>query len=1008
LRTAVRNVSAQYQLANGNAEVRDLRAQLLGGELRAGLTMRNLTGKTESRLTAALRDVSVDDVERAFGDKFSEVKVTGRSTAELEATWGQSMQDLQARADVAMHGTVSGTKAAPGSQPVPVDVAVHGRYSSAREELTLAQSFVHMPQTQILLDGTISNRASARGRSSTGNSGSSLQVHVQANDLRELEAIADGFQQSPQPLGLAGQATFNGVVRGGTANPQLTGQLTASNLTARGTSWKLLRTEISLNPSEAALHHGELDAAHQGRMAFDVRVGLHNWSFLPESPISVTASATKLQMAEILKAANSSYPVEGLVSASLSLHGSELNPIGGGEIKLSQAKVQAETIQALDVKFEGTGDTVHAALNLRLPAGVAEGSLTYFPKQKRYEASLQADDVNLEKLATLKQRNLPVTGMLWLNANGSGTIDDPGAQISVELTKLKVQDRPIDALKLSGNLQHHVATLALDSQIASAALHGLGKVELAGDYQAEATLDTDDVPLQTLLVAYMPAQAADLRGNTVIHATLKGPLKKPDLLSLHLELPVLSVTYKNLEISAVTPIHADYADGVVKLEPAEIRGTGTELKMQGLFPIRSAAPATLNAQGTLDLQLLKIFQPDLQSSGQVRFDVRTEGTFANPNLQGQAEIVNANLRTEGAPTGLQNANGVLRFNNDRVQIVKLEGTVGGGPVQASGAMIFRPSLRFDLAMDASGVRVSVLQGVRSQLSGKLALSGNPSAAVLRGGVTIDSLNFTPEFDLSTFMNQFNSDITPPAAEGFANNVRLSISIQTTSSLNLVSRTLSVQGSADLRVAGTASDPVILGRANLTGGDVIFLGNRYVVEGGTVEFVNPVRTEPIVGLQATTSIQQYDINLSLRGPADRLQATYTSNPALPPIDIIHLIAFGSTSTSAAANQSSMSPESVVASQVSSQLTSGVAKLAGISSLSVNPNIGGSTGGKNAGPTISVQQRITSKLYVTFTADLTSTQNQTVQVQYDISKRWALSTTRDQNGGFGFDGRFRKSW
>jgi translocation and assembly module TamB len=98
--------------------------------------------------------------------------------------------------------------------------------------------------------------------------------------------------------------------------------------------------------------------------------------------------------------------------------------------------------------------------------------------------------------------------------------------------------------------------------------------------------------------------------------------------------------------------------------------------------------------------------------------------------------------------------------------------------------------------------------------------------------------------------------------------------------------------------------------------------------------------------------------------------------------------------------------VVAGQVSSELTSQVAKLAGISQLSVNPNIGGT--GKNQGPTIAVQQRVTSKLYVTFSTDVTSTQNQTVTVQYEVSNRWSVSGTRDQNGGFGFDGRFRKSW
>jgi translocation and assembly module TamB len=212
------------------------------------------------------------------------------------------------------------------------------------------------------------------------------------------------------------------------------------------------------------------------------------------------------------------------------------------------------------------------------------------------------------------------------------------------------------------------------------------------------------------------------------------------------------------------------------------------------------------------------------------------------------------------------------------------------------------------------------------------------------------------------------------------------------------------------VIGTAATPVITGRSNLTGGDLIFLGNRYVIQGGAIDFVNPTRTEPVVNLRATTSIQQYNINLTFEGPADRMRTSYTSTPSLPPVDIIHLIAFGSTETAAQASTTTttQSAESLVANTVSSQLASSVAKVAGISQLSFNPNLGGV--GRSPGPTITVQQHVTSKLFVTFTTDLTSAQYEydQVQVQYEVSPRWSVSTTRDQNGGFGFDARYHKTF
>ena len=102
-------------------------------------------------------------------------------------------------------------------------------------------------------------------------------------------------------------------------------------------------------------------------------------------------------------------------------------------------------------------------------------------------------------------------------------------------------------------------------------------------------------------------------------------------------------------------------------------------------------------------------------------------------------------------------------------------------------------------------------------------------------------------------------------------------MQTTSQVNLVSRTLSVQGNTNLRVTGTLADPVILGRVNINSGDLIAFGNRYVLQPGTLDFINPVETEPVVNLSATTSINQYNISVRLQGPLERLHTTYSSDP-----------------------------------------------------------------------------------------------------------------------------------
>jgi len=285
------------------------------------------------------------------------------------------------------------------------------------------------------------------------------------------------------------------------------------------------------------------------------------------------------------------------------------------------------------------------------------------------------------------------------------------------------------------------------------------------------------------------------------------------------------------------------------------------------------------------------------------------------------------------------------------------------------------------------------------------------SAQLQGQIGVAQLQFTPAFDLMDFMGDLGGGAsTPPPVGGFEQALRLNVGINSTAGVNLVSRTMSLQAAANLRLTGTAAQPVILGRINLSGGDMIFRGNRYVLQGGTVDFVNPSETQPVVNVSVNTEVQQYNMQMHFWGPADHLHTNYSSDPALPPSDIINLIAFGKTQEANAANPNppgNLAAEQAVASQVSSQITNRVEKVAGLSQLSVDPLLG-SNQGQSPGARVTVQQRVTGKIFVTFSTDTTSTQNSVMKLEFQQSPRVSYSGTRDQNGGFGFDRRIHKEW
>jgi translocation and assembly module TamB len=633
------------------------------------------------------------------------------------------------------------------------------------------------------------------------------------------------------------------------------------------------------------------------------------------------------------------------------------------------------------------------------------------PRQKSYNAQLTAAGIRLDRLQALIAQNIKATGVVSVKANGQGTFDNPQLDATLQIPQIDVENQTIKDVNLQMNVANHLATANLSSAAVGTAIRANAKVNLTGDYQTDATLDTQAIPLQPIFAVYAPEQAEDLTGQTEVHATLHGPLKNKKLLEAHLTIPTLKLAYSNtIQLAETSPIRVDYKDTVITLQRSGLRGTDTDLQFQGSMSTASGAPMSLLLLGTVNLHLAQVFAPDITSSGELKFNINTNGATNSPDFGGQVDIVDANFASGDLPVGLQHGNGVLTLTKDRLNITKFQGTVGGGTLTAQGGVAYRPGVQFDLGLAAKGVRVLYPQGVRETVNANLRLAGTTDNAVLGGQVNLDELSFTPAFDLSSFIDQFSGGVTPPSTPGLSQNIQLNLGVSSSNNINLVSRTLSVGGSANLRVRGTAAEPVILGRVNLSGGDIILNGTRFVLNGGTIEFVNPSETQPVVNLALNTTIQQYNISMRFNGPIDQLRTNYSSDPSLPAADIINLLAFGETTEASAANATpaNQAAESLVASQVSSQVTSRVSKVAGISQLSINPVLAGGTGQGPPGANITIQQRVTGNLFVTFSSNVASTQNQTVQGQYQLSPRVAVSATRDQNGGFGFDTLIKKTW
>jgi translocation and assembly module TamB len=649
-------------------------------------------------------------------------------------------------------------------------------------------------------------------------------------------------------------------------------------------------------------------------------------------------------------------------------------------------------------KFRADGGSIKSSLSIVLAAGAANADLTFTPKTKAYSLRFDAPAMALQKLNFVQAKNLRLSGTVSASIMGAGTLENPQLNAVVELPELTARDKSISRIKAQLEIADHKAGFDLNSEVLDSSVHAHGQIDLTGDYYTEAAIDTTSVQLGVLLGTYSSNIPGDFRGQTEFHATLKGPLKNRSQMVAHLTIPVLNATYSSLQIGTAGPVQIDYAHSVITIQPTEIRGTGTSLHLEGSIPLGGNSAASITAKGTIDVSLARLFLPDTKSSGDISLDIQASGTASNPNVNGQIHLKDVAMFQAGAPLGVEKLNGTIDIDNERIHLTALSGQVGGGELSAGGSIAYRPSVQFNLALNAKSVRLRYPQGLRSLLDGNLAFTGTRDSSVLNGRVSIDSLSFTPDFDLSKFVDQFSTNTATLAQPGFADNIRLSIALHSQEDLSASSSQISIEGRVNLRVIGSASNPVITGRTDLTSGELFYRNTRYQLQRGIITFDDPNQTSPILDVSVTSMVEQYNLTLKLRGPFDKLTTSYVSDPPLATADIINLLATGQTTSESAASQST---DSIIASQAASEVTGGVQKLTGFSSLAIDPLIGGSN--QSASARIALQQRVTKNFLFTFSTDVSQPGSEIVEGNYQINKRWSVSVARDEAGGVSTEGR-----
>jgi translocation and assembly module TamB len=356
-------------------------------------------------------------------------------------------------------------------------------------------------------------------------------------------------------------------------------------------------------------------------------------------------------------------------------------------------------------------------------------------------------------------------------------------------------------------------------------------------------------------------------------------------------------------------------------------------------------------------------------------------------------------------------NGTMVFNENRLRVRSLTAQTGGGTLDIGGFISYANGLLFNLTAKSSDIRLRYPAGVSSVASADLRYVGSVSNSRLTGDIVINKFSLNSRFDFAQYLAQSRQTSTMPELSEPLNNLHLDVHITSAQEVQVQTTSAKLSGTVDLRLRGTATHPVLLGRVNVLEGNVSINGTRYHIERGDATFSNPTRIEPVVNVEATARIRDYDISLGVHGvPPDKLNSTYRSDPPLPTADIIALLALGRTKQESVLvaeptqNYTQSASNAILGEALNATVSSRSQKLFGLNRIKIDPQAGGPESNPNA--RVTIEQQVSDQVTLTFITNLSQSGQEIVQVEYNVNRNLTIIAVRDQNGVVSFDVRYRQ--
>jgi len=669
--------------------------------------------------------------------------------------------------------------------------------------------------------------------------------------------------------------------------------------------------------------------------------------------------------------------------------------------------------------FDGGRITVEQG-QIDMPAGMVFAQGSFDQATEALTLNVLAPSLALDAEPFRGYLGGDLTGRMTLQAAASGTLSAPQATVSILGKDLVLLGRPVGQqgdTRATANWDGRRVDLQ-GSLLGLASFQGGGRLDRQG---ADVALDLRSDNLGTLARVLAPQPLPEFTGSVVGMTALAADFSAGTW-SAGVTLADLRLQYEGHAIANREPVVVE-----VTPERATVRsfymgepGTENELFVGGTLGLAKGIPLDLRFQSTLSASWAGLFLPDYRIEGALDLLGAVRGTVDSPLLTGEGEVRGGQVIAPALAQAVEDINGFLSFNRDRILLDDLHARLGGGTLRANGNLVLPGPGRtfaYRLNVIADNISTRFPEFLNNRGDAEISLISSDGGRQIVGQVDLERSLYVEDVpvDLLQFVQLlFQRQRLELVETGdFEATTQLNLVIRGPDALRVRNNVANLAGDVNLTVRGTVARPVIFGEVEIaSGGTLVFNDNEYQVQRGNLTFSNPNRIDPFLDLVAQTEIQQFNITLNIGGTLDRPDVNFSSDANLADLEIVTLIATGQRPTEGIIPPSTADQE-VAPSEVARQflygqaataLTKRVGSLFGFDRFRIDPIT--EAGQPISGVGVTVGKRLSRDVFVTYSSDPSTNRQYVVQVEWQVKRNVTLVLTQAGDGTYAVDAQWQR--